>query len=83
MENEKVNNTCMTEETPKTEREKILQIIKDYRPMDDEFMRELFRDDIPLTEYVLRIITGIKDLNVTQSETQFDLHSLTGSRSER
>ena len=83
MENEKVNNTCMTEETPKTEREKILQIIKDYRPMDDEFMRELFRDDIPLTEYVLRIITGIKDLNVTQSETQFDLHSLTGSRSLR
>lgn len=67
MENEKVDNTCMTEETPKTEHEKILQIIKEYRPMDDEFMRELFRDDIPLTEYVLRIITGIKDLTVTQS----------------
>ena len=84
MENENANNNaCMTEESQKTEHEKILQIIKDYRPMDDEFMRELFRDDIPLTEYVLRIITGIKDLNVTQSETQFDLHSLTGSRSLR
>lgn len=46
-------------------------------------MRELFRDDIPLTEYVLRIITGINDLKIIKSETQFDLHSLSGSRSLR
>jgi len=46
-------------------------------------MRELFRNDIPLTEYVLRIITGINDLKIIKSETQFDLHSLAGSRSLR
>ena len=61
--------------------ERILQIIRDYRPLDDSFMRELFRNDIPLTEYVLRIVTGIKDLNIIRSETQYDLHSLAGSRS--
>ena len=72
----------MTEEE-RFEREKNLQIIRGYRPIDDDFMRELFRDDIPLTEYVLRIITGINDLKIIKSETQFDLHSLSGARSLR
>ena len=72
----------MTEEE-RLEREKNLQIIRGYRPIDDDFMRELFRDDIPLTEYVLRIITGINDLKIIKSETQFDLHSLSGARSLR
>ena len=68
-------------EARQLEHEKILQIIRDYRPIDDSFMRELFRNDIPLTEYVLRIITGIKNLNIIRSETQYDLHHLAGSRS--
>ena len=72
----------MTEEE-RFEREKNLQIIRGYRPIDDDFMRELFRDDIPLTEYVLRIITGTNDLKIIKSETQFDLHSLSGARSLR
>ena len=83
MENEiKDTEIPMTEEE-RLEREKNLQIIRGYRPIDDDFMRELFRDDIPLTEYVLRIITGINDLKIIKSETQFDLHSLSGSRSLR
>ena len=83
MENEiKDTEIPMTEEE-RFEREKNLQIIRGYRPIDDDFMRELFRDDIPLTEYVLRIITGINDLKIIKSETQFDLHSLSGSRSLR
>ncbi len=62
-------------------KEQILEIVKNYRPIDDDFMRELFRNNIPLTECVLRIITGIKDLVITSSETQYDMKRLSGSRS--
>ena len=80
--NENLSEKAVSEsEARQLEHEKILQIIRDYRPIDDSFMRELFRNDIPLTEYVLRIITGIKNLNIIRSETQYDLHHLAGSRS--
>jgi len=83
MENEIKDTEIPMAEEERLEREKNLQIIRGYRPIDDDFMRELFRDDIPLTEYVLRIITGINDLKIIKSETQFDLHSLSGARSLR
>ena len=49
--------------------------------MDDEFMRCIFRDNKPLVQLVLRIITGKKDLIVESIETQFDLKRLAGARS--
>lgn len=44
-------------------------------------MRELFRDDLPLAQLVLRIITGISDLELIKNETQYDMKRLLGSRS--
>ena len=35
-----------------------LQKLQELRPIDDEFMRCMFKDNIPLAELVLRIITG-------------------------
>ena len=35
-----------------------LQRLRSLRPIDDDFMRCLFKDNIPLAELVLRIITG-------------------------
>ncbi|MBQ5333582.1 MAG: Rpn family recombination-promoting nuclease/putative transposase [Oscillospiraceae bacterium] len=58
-----------------------LKRLEQYRPLDDDFMRELFRDNIPLSEMVLRIITGINDLKITSQETQFDMKRLLGTRS--
>ncbi len=58
-----------------------LRTIENYRPLDDDFMRELFRNDLPLAQLVLRIITGIEDLELTSQETQYDLKRLLGSRS--
>ena len=58
-----------------------LRIIENYRPLDDDFMRELFRNDLPLAQLVLRIITGIEDLQLTSYETQYDLSRLLGARS--
>lgn len=61
--------------------EDYLRTIENYRPLDDDFMRELFRNDLPLAQLVLRIITGIEDLELIREETQYDLKRLLGSRS--
>jgi len=58
-----------------------LRTIKNFRPLDDNFMRELFRNDLPLAQLVLRIITGIEDLQLTSQETQYDMNRLLGARS--
>ena len=58
-----------------------LRTIENYRPIDDDFMRELFRDDLPLAQLVLRIITGIDDLELTSQQTQYDMKRLLGARS--
>ncbi len=59
----------------------VLQKVEQYCVMDDVFMRQVFKDDMPLTQHVLRIITGIGDLVLKKSETQRDIKSLVGSRS--
>ena len=58
-----------------------LQRLRDLRPIDDDFMRCLFKDNIPLAELVLRIITDKLDLMVTGCETQKDMKRLAGARS--
>ena len=58
-----------------------LAIVESYRPMDDDFARELFRNDLPLAQRVIEIITGITGLELKYSETQYDLKRLLGSRS--
>ncbi len=51
------------------------------RPIDDDFMRCLFKDNIPLAEFVLRIITDKPDLIITDCEIQKDMKRLVGARS--
>lgn len=58
-----------------------LQRLRGFRPIDDTFMRGLFKDNIPLAELVLRIITGKSDLVLTKCETQADMKRVTGARS--
>ena len=58
-----------------------LERLKRFRPMDDTFMRGLFKDDIPLVQLVLRIITGKPDLILLTCETQADMKRVTGARS--
>lgn len=63
------------------EHKRNLEQLAAYRPLDDDFMRELFRDNLPLAQYVLRVITGISDLVLTREETQADMKRLVGGRS--
>ena len=58
-----------------------LQRLRGLRPIDDDFMRCLFKDNIPLAELVLRIITKKPDLIITDCETQKDMKRLAGARS--
>lgn len=74
----------MTEEEQQRkerEREEDLQRLKELRPIDDDFMRCFFKDNIPLAEFVLRIITGKQDLIITDCQTQKDMKRLVGARS--
>ena len=52
------------------EHQEDLQRLREFRPIDDNFMRCLFKDNIPLAQLVLRIITGKKDLVITSCVTQ-------------
>ena len=67
--------------TPEEIRQDTLARIEKLRPLDDTLIRQLLRDDIELTQLILRIITNIDDLTVTSYETQFDMHRLVGARS--
>ena len=48
-------------------RQKDLERLRKLRPIDDDFMRCLFKDNIPLAEMVLRILTGKPDLVITDT----------------
>lgn len=63
------------------QQQKDLQRLEQLRPIDDDFMRCLFKDNIPLAELVLRILTGKQDLMITACETQKDMKRLAGARS--
>lgn len=63
------------------EQQEDLKRLRDLRPIDDDFMRCLFKDNIPLVEFVLRIIIGRKDLIIIDCETQKDMKRLAGARS--
>ena len=62
-------------------RQQDLQRLRRLRPIDDDFMRCLFKDNIPLVELVLRIIIGKQDLVITDCQTQKDMNRLAGARS--
>ena len=55
--------------------------LRGFWPIDDTCKRCLFRDNLPLAQLVLRIITGIEDLTLISEETQKDLKRLVGARS--
>ena len=62
------------------ENQEYLDIIKSYRPIDDTFMRNIFRESPEIAELVLRILVSKPDLKVITSQTQVDLERITGAR---
>lgn len=70
----------ITDEERKLQHQKDLERLKQFRPIDDTFMRSLFRECLPLAELVLRIIIGKQDLILLSCETQADMKRVTGAR---
>ncbi|MDY5931310.1 MAG: hypothetical protein SPJ34_04680, partial [Candidatus Ornithospirochaeta sp.] len=54
-------------------KEEYLEAIRRFRPIDDTFMRCMFRDCDEVAETVLRIILGKPDLRIIKSASQADL----------
>lgn len=69
----------MTEEEKRHEED--LQRLRGFRPLDDDFMRMLLRNNKPLAEMILRIILNKNDLVITEETTQYDMKRLVGVRS--
>lgn len=55
------------------EHQEDLQRLRGFRPIDDDFMRNLFKKNTELVQLVIRIITGKPDLRVESFETQADM----------
>ena len=70
------------EERKRRHHQEDLQRLRGFRPIDDTFMRCLFRNDLPLVELVLRIITGKKDLKLISCDTQADFELYPLSRTQ-
>lgn len=72
-----LDNELSQEERHKQNLERLAKL----RPIDDDFMRELFRNNLPLAQLVLRIITNKDDLILKEQETQYDMKRLLDARS--
>ncbi|MDO4649615.1 MAG: hypothetical protein Q4B26_13275, partial [Eubacteriales bacterium] len=57
------------------------QKLQRLRPIDDDFMRCLLKDNVSLAQFMLRVLSGIKDLQIIELKTQADMKRLAGSRS--
>ena len=58
-------------------RAELLEIIRDFRLMDDTFMSKVFEDK-ECAELLLRVILGRDDLTVVRVVSQFELKNLQG-----
>ena len=59
-------------------RQKILAKIQEFTLMDDDFMTAFFDNDIPCTQYVLRLILQNDSLLVKSVKTQYGIKNLKG-----
>lgn len=59
-------------------RVKILERIKTFRLLDDDFMTKCFEDNIECTELVLHIVMNKPDLIVKESRSQYGIKNLQG-----
>ena len=59
-------------------REVLIQKIKAFRLLDDDFMSKVFEDDIECTEFLLHIIMDKPDLKVQEVRTQYSIKNLLG-----
>ena len=57
---------------------KMLQRIRGFRLLDDDFMTKCFEENIEATELVLRIILNKSDIKVVKVQTQYSMKNIKG-----
>lgn len=65
-------------ENSSSKREELLQKIKEFRLLDDDFMSRVFDENIECTELILRIILDKPDIKVSEVHTQREIKNLLG-----
>lgn len=68
-------NSMMVQER---KHEKLLQRIRDFRLLDDDFMTKCFEENIEATELVLSIILERTDIRVKKIQTQYNMKNIRG-----
>ena len=63
----------MTEERKYQE---MLQRIRGFRLLDDDFMTKCFEENIEATELVLRIVLNKPDIKVVKVQTQYSMKNI-------
>ena len=58
--------------------QEMLQRIKEFRLLDDDFMTKCFEENIEATELVLRIILNKPDIKVEKVQTQYMIKNIKG-----
>lgn len=56
----------------------LLEKIKEFRLLDDDFMSKVFEDDYECIEFVLHIVMNKPDLQVREAHTQYAIKNLAG-----
>lgn len=67
-----------SKKTKEQKREQLLQRIKGFRLLDDDFMTKCFENNIECTELLLHIVMDKPDLIVKKAQTQYSLKNLQG-----
>ena len=70
----------MTEERKYQE---MLQRIRGFRLLDDDFMTKCFEENIEATELVLRIVLNKPDIKVVKVQTQYSMKNIKGRTREQ
>ena len=66
----------MTEEQRAKRRKKNLELIRDFRLMDNPFMGRVFQGDIELGQLAATLMTGRDDITVTSVATEYEIKNL-------
>lgn len=67
-----------SKKTKEQKREQLLQRIKGFRLLDDDFMTKCFENNIECTELLLHIVMDKPDLIVKRTQTQYSMKNLQG-----
>ena len=64
--------------TKEQKHEEMLQRIRGFRLLDDDFMTKCFEENIEATELVLRIVLDKPDIKVEKIQTQYSMKNIKG-----